>query len=113
MVNSRLDNRINYKETRNIESEDIDYTSDIFRGFIYKREINFILGKPNYRYIENGIIYLNIYLVNVDRVVARIGVYELDSSKYARYLDEKGDIDIERLEIPLLFKFVETYIRDK
>ena len=113
MVNSRLDNRINYKETRNIESEDIDYTSDIFRGFIYKREINFILGKPNYRYIENGIIYLNIYLVNLDRVVARIGVYELDSSKYARYLDEKGDIDIERVEIPLLFKFVETYIKDK
>ena len=113
MVNSRLDKRINYKESRNVESEDVDHTSDIYRGFIYKREINFILGKPNYRYIENGIIYLNIYLVSLDRVVSRIGVYELDSGKYSRYLDDRGDIDVERLEIPLLFKFVETYIRDK
>lgn len=113
MVNSRLDSKINYKESRNIESEDIDYTSDIYRGVVYKKAINFILGKPNYKYIENGIIYLNIYLVNLDRVTARIGVYEIDSSKYSRYLDDKGVIDVDKLEIPVLFKFTETFIRDK
>ena len=113
MVNSRLDSKINYKETRNIESEDIEHTSDIYTGVVYKKTINFILGKPNYKYIENGIIYLNIYLVNLDRVVARIGLYEIDSSKYSRYLDDKGVIDVDKLEIPVLFKFTETFIRDK
>lgn len=114
MVNSRIDSKIIYKESRNVESDDIDHTSEIYSGVIYKREINFILGKPNYKYIENGIIYLNIYLVSKARIVSRIGVYELDSSKYSRYLDDKsGEIDINRLEIPVFFKFTETFIRDK
>ena len=114
MVNSRINSKIIYKESRNVESDDIDHTSEIYSGVIYKREINFILGKPNYKYIENGIIYLNIYLVNKERIVSRIGVYELDSSKYSRYLDDKsGEIDIDRLEIPVFFKFTETFIRDK
>ena len=39
MVNSRLDSKINYKESRNIESEDIDYTSDIYRGVVYIKKL--------------------------------------------------------------------------
>ena len=113
MVNSRIDSKINYKESRNIDSDDIDYTSDIYKGVLYKKEINFIIGKPNYRYIENNIIYVNIYLVNLDRIVARIGIYELDGSKYSKYLDDKGNLDIERLEIPILFKFAESFIKEK
>ena len=113
MVNSRIDNKINYKESKNIDSNDIDFTSDIYKGILYKKDINFILGKPNYKYVENNIIYLNIYLVNLDRIIARIGIYEIDSTKYSRYLDDIGNIDIDRLEIPLLFKFSESFIKDK
>ena len=113
MVNSRIDNKINYKESKNIDSNDIDFTSEIYKGVLYKKDINFILGKPNYKYVESNIIYLNIYLVNLDRIISRIGIYELDSSKYSRYLDDVGNIDIDRLEIPLLFKFTETFIKDK
>ena len=113
MVNSRIDSKIVYKESRNIDSDDMEYTSDIYKGILYKKDINFILGKPNYKYIENGIIYLNIYLVNLDRIVSRIGVYELESYRYSKYLDDAGNIDLEKLEIPLLFKFTETFIVDK
>ena len=113
MVNSRIDSKIVYKESRNIDSDDMEYTSDIYKGILYKKDINFILGKPNYKYIENGIIYLNIYLVNLDRIVSRIGVYELESYRYSKYLDDAGNIDLEKLEIPLLFKFTETFIMDK
>tara|TARA_B100000902_G_scaffold399910_2_gene473550 strand:+ start:8746 stop:10743 length:1998 start_codon:yes stop_codon:yes gene_type:complete len=113
MVNSRLVPRVNYSESRNIDSDDMGHTSDIFKGVLFKKDINFILGKANYKYIENGIIYLNIYLVNLSRIVCRIGIYEIESIKYSRYLNENGDIDIEKLEIPIFFKFTETYIRDK
>ena len=113
MVNSRLDTRVNYSESRNVDSDDMEHTSDIFKGVLFKKDINFILGKPNYRYIDNGIIYLNIYLVNLSRIVSRIGIYEIESSKYSRYLNESGNIDVNKLEIPIFFKFTETYIRDK
>ena len=68
------------KESKNIDSNDIDYTADIYKGLLYKKKINFILGKPNYTYIENDIIFLNIYLVNLDRIIARIGIYEIDNN---------------------------------
>ena len=113
MVNSNIDSSVTYKESRNIDSNDINFTSDIYRGSLYKKNINFILGKPNYKYIENGIIYLNIYLVNLNKIIAKIGVYELDSKKYSKYLDETNTIDVNRLEIPLLFKFSEILIKDK
>ena len=113
MVSSRINSKINYKESKNIDSNDIDYTSDIYNGTLYKKQIKFILGKPNYKYIENGIIYVNIYLVNLERIICRIGVYEIDNTKYSKYLDNDGNIDIQKLEIPILFKFSETFIKDK
>lgn len=113
MVNSRINSKITYKESKNIDSDDINHTAEIYKGKIYKKEINFILGKPNYKYIESGIIYVNIYLVNLDRVICRIGVYEIESDNYSRYLDDTGEVDVEKLQIPLLFKFTETFILDK
>ena len=62
MVLSNIDNTITYIDSKNIDKNDIDYESYIYKGKIYNKDIKFVLGNPNFQYRDNNIVYLNIYL---------------------------------------------------
>ena len=111
MVFSRIDGDINYKETRNIDSIDLNSTSDIYHGELFKKPINFVIGEANYTYIDKNIIYFNIYLVNIDKLISKIGVYEIKSEKYSYIFDGgTSNINFELIGFPLIFKFVEKIL---
>ena len=110
MVYSNIEKSINYKESKNIDRTDLDYESTIYYGELFRKKINFIIGKPNYKYITNNIIYFNIYLVNIDKLLSKIGIYEINSDKYSYILDDAGDINMSLLNAPLIFKFSETFL---
>ena len=90
MVVSRIDKSIDYKESRNIDSIDLNSTSHIYYGELFKKSINFIIGQANYSYIDKNIIYFNIYLVNSGKIISKIGIYEITSEKYS-YIFNDGD----------------------
>ena len=48
----------------------------IYKATIYSKSVKFVLGKPNFEYIDNNIVYFNIYLVKNSQLDSKIGVFE-------------------------------------
>ena len=110
MVLSKLDKSINYKETKKINEDDIDFETSVYSGNLFEKYIEFSIGKPKYFYIEQNIIFFYIYLVNKSFVILNIGVFEIESNNYPNIIDEDGNIIMEKLNSSLIFEFVENFI---
>ena len=113
MVQSKINSKVNYSENKEINSTDKGSQVNLFSLKILDNEVIIALGKMDYRYIDNNILFLPIYLVfeNIDNIV-KIGVFEIKSSKYKKYLDENDEIDLGLLDDPVLFSFVnDEYIK--
>jgi predicted NAD-dependent protein-ADP-ribosyltransferase YbiA (DUF1768 family) len=65
------------------------------------------LGKINTSYIEKQVSYISIYLLEKNKIKARIGVFEIPANKSIEIIDNDGEVDVEKLGDPLLFKFVD------
>ena len=60
MVLSILNN-INYTETNTVDESDLLKESYIYKGNIYNKQINFVLGKPIFEYVDQNIIYQYLF----------------------------------------------------
>lgn len=60
-----------------------------------------------------GIVYYPIYLLSNKKVYSQIGVFEIKSSDENKILDDDGDIDLSKLDDPLLFDFVTSEFLSK
>ena len=105
MVNSVLDTTVNYIESAEIDPSDLDYDANLYETTIFDKNITFALGKPNYTYIDNNIVYYSIYLVENDKITLRIGLYEIMASEQENIIDDDGDIDLNHFDKPLLYSF--------
>jgi len=115
MVKSNLDESINYQENNIIDQKDIDYESYIYNGNIYNKPINFVLGEPNFEYTDNNVVFFNVYLVNNDEVIMKIGILEIQNTQYRNsFIADTEDIDIGKFfneQNPILFSEAKEYIR--
>jgi len=59
-------------------------------------------------YESNNIIYFPIYLVKYNNKVIQIGIYEILAEKYLEYMDENNVLDVNKLNDPLIYKFVSS-----
>ena len=109
MVLSKIDENINYLETNNLDKND-EGESYAYKAKIYNKKVKFVLGKPNFEYIDNNIVYFNIYLVKNIKLVSKIGVFETRNTDYLSLLDTKGNISIEKLDSPLFFTYAKKFI---
>jgi hypothetical protein len=105
MVKSILDTRIDYKEIRGVDMDDIDFDANLYETKVYNHDIIFALGKVKYTYIDNNIVYYPMYLLENDRVKMQIGLYEILASAQSGIFDEEGDIDLNKFDKPLLYSF--------
>tara|TARA_B110001452_G_scaffold254388_1_gene245920 strand:- start:866 stop:2899 length:2034 start_codon:yes stop_codon:yes gene_type:complete len=112
MVLSNIDSNINYIETNGVDKKDFEYESYIYEAEIFKKFIKFVLGKPNFDYIDNNIVYFNIYLVKNENVVCKIGIYETENTVYTTLLDSTGDIILNKLNSPRIFSFAKVFIKN-
>ena len=103
MVNSILDRSINYPEIKKIDPEDLDYDATAYEITIFDNEKTIALGQPKYAFIEKDIVYFPIYLIINDHVDSQIGVYEIFSTKLISVTDKDGDVDLTKLDEPLLY----------
>ena len=111
MVLSRIDKSISYNgdSSKQLDTNDIGYDASLYEVEIIPGIESIIaLGKVKYTYIDKGVLYIPVYLVVGDSVVAQIGVYEFLGQQYTNLLDEDNDFDISRLEdqLPLLYSYV-------
>ena len=108
MVLSRIKDKINYTEDKAIDNDDKGFNASLYRIQIKELEITIALGDIKYNFIDDGVLFSPIYLIIDAKVGNKIGVYEFNSENLMDLLDTDGDLDIEKLNDPLLYHFV-TY----
>lgn len=113
MVQSKLNSTIQYKDDLQINPEDIGFQSSQYEIEIFEKQYIIALGKPKYSYQKKNVVFYPIYAVNQDTIRGQIGVYEVNADNVINLLDEDNDIDLAKLDAPLLYEFTNKEILDK
>ena len=117
MVQSILDKSINYPELKKINVDDqrhfLKHNVATFDIDLYDKDVEITVGESKYSFIEKNVIYFPVYLVVNDVVDSQIGVYEIMSSILPDVYDSDGDIDLEKLDEPLLYDFTKELLEAK
>jgi hypothetical protein len=115
MVSSRLYPDITYDDTEIIDPNDIGYNAVQIEIELFPSIGAIIaLGDIRYKYSNQNLIYVPVYIVLNGKTVAQIGVYEFLADKYSGVLDINNDIDIDKISkpLPLFYSFFnETYMK--
>jgi predicted NAD-dependent protein-ADP-ribosyltransferase YbiA (DUF1768 family) len=77
---------------------------------LYQLEIKDIdviiaIGNGKNTFEDKNILYFPIYLVKYNNKVVQIGLYEIKASDYLTYLDDYNNLDVEKMEAPLIYSF--------
>jgi len=89
---------INYSENKEIDMEDIGYSTVIYEYHLYNRNIEIALGKIKHTYSNKNIIYYPIYLIIDDTPKSKIGIFEIKSENLIHNLED-DEVDLEQGEI--------------
>lgn len=106
MVSSKINPKIQYIERKTIDPEDLGFQSTLYVIDVYDVPILIVLGKQKYTHSNKDVVYYPIYIVSGNKIKSQIGVYESKMSDTIRLVDEDGDIDIDKMDEPLLYSFV-------
>jgi hypothetical protein len=105
---------IKYTQNRHIEDDDIGFTSPLYEIEIYNKLYLIAHGKEKIIFQKTNIYYFPIYIIQNKKVKCQIGVFEYESldrdpkTRVNRFLDEDGDLDLNRLGDIVLYSFVNT-----
>jgi len=96
MVKSKIyPTKINYNETKQIDSEDIKHCSSRYETTNFTVPIEIALGKEKHTYSAHNIIYFSVYLIIDNKIKDRIGIVEIESNRFIDSLDEDGDFILD------------------
>ena len=107
MLQSILDNTIEYIQEKNIEKNDIDLESPVYHLKLFQVEVAIALGTINNEYSKKGILYCPVYLIINKNNFEKIGYYEFYSADLGVLLDKEGDMDVSVMEGPLVFDYID------
>jgi hypothetical protein len=115
MVLSKLNNKVSYPELKKIHHDDNKMESELYNIFIHELPVVVAIGKVKRDFEYENILYFPIYLINKNNKAIQIGVYEIEANYHLEYLNEDGDLDLERNVglMPLLYKFTTKSMIDK
>jgi len=106
MVLSKLNNDVSYPELKSVDSGDLKTEANLYQLEIKDIDIIIAVGNSKNTYEEKNILYFPIYLVKYNNKVIQIGVYEIKATDYLSYLDKYNNLDIEKMNDPLIYSFV-------
>jgi predicted NAD-dependent protein-ADP-ribosyltransferase YbiA (DUF1768 family)/predicted glycoside hydrolase/deacetylase ChbG (UPF0249 family) len=106
MVLSKINSDISYPELKSVEPSDLKQESNLYQIDVKDTEIIIAVGNPKNTFEDKNIMYFPIYLVKKNNKVVQIGVYEIQSSNYINYLDTHNNLNVEKLDDPLIYSFV-------
>ena len=107
MLQSVIDDSIEYIEDKDIDEYDKGKNVSLFEMEIYDIKMVLALGMIKNDFKSKNILYAPVYVIVAKDVVERIGYYEFYSSTISEILDSDGDLDLSMMEGPLLFDYVD------
>lgn len=105
MVLSKLDSDVSYPELKGVDSGDLKMEANLYQLEVKDIDIIVAVGNAKNTYEDKNILYFPIYLVKHNNKVIQIGVYEIKASDYISYLDKYNNLDIEKMDDPLIYSF--------
>ena len=106
MVVSKINSQISYPEIKSVDNNDLQMEANLYQIEVADTEIIIAVGNSKNTFEEEDILYFPIYLVKHNNKVIQIGVYEIVATDYIQYIDEDDHIDVEKLNDPLIYQFV-------
>jgi predicted NAD-dependent protein-ADP-ribosyltransferase YbiA (DUF1768 family) len=106
MVLSKLNSDISYPELKSVDSGDLKMEANLYQLEIKEIDVIVAIGNAKNTFEDKNILYFPIYLVKHNNKVIQIGIYEIKASDYLSYLDEENNLDVEKMENPLIYSFV-------
>jgi predicted NAD-dependent protein-ADP-ribosyltransferase YbiA (DUF1768 family) len=106
MVLSKIDNEISYPELKSVDSDDFKKEANLYQIEIDGIEVIIAVGNSKNTFEEKNILFFPVYLVKHNNKVIQIGVYEMKASDYISHLDDSNNLDVEKLNDPLIYNFV-------
>jgi len=114
MVLSKIDNSISYPEIKYVDNDDFNKESNMYQIEVKNVEIIIGVGNAKNNFKNKNVIYFPIYLVKSNNKVIQIGLYEIKSNELSDYVDENGNLNVEKLDSdPLTYVFVTKDMLEK
>jgi len=105
MVLSKINSNISYPELKSVDSGDLKREASLYQLEIKEIDVIIAIGNAKNTFEEENILYFPIYLVKHNNKVVQIGVYEIKASDYISYLDDFNNLDVEKMDYPLIYSF--------
>ena len=106
MVLSKIDSEISYPELKSVDSDDFKKEANLYQIEIDGIEVIIAVGNSKNTFEDKNILFFPVYLVKHNNKVIQIGVYEMKASDYISHLDDSNNLDVEKLNDPLIYNFV-------
>ena len=106
MVVSKINNDVSYPELKSVDAGDLKTEANLFQLEILDVDVIIAVGNAKNTFEDKNILYFPIYLVKKNNKVIQIGLYEIKATDYISYLDEFNNLDVEKINEPLIYTFV-------
>tara|TARA_Y100000591_G_C21853056_1_gene712940 strand:+ start:5787 stop:8036 length:2250 start_codon:yes stop_codon:yes gene_type:complete len=114
MVLSQINDTITYPEIKSIDENDKGKEVTMFQLNLLGVDVVIAIGDIKYDFAKNDILFVPVYLiVDEQNKIYQIGVYEFANNEYENLLDSDGDLNISKIDGPLLYTFVDKSYLEK
>jgi predicted NAD-dependent protein-ADP-ribosyltransferase YbiA (DUF1768 family) len=106
MVLSKINKHVSYPELKSVDSGDLKMEANLYQLEILDTDVIIAVGNSKNTFEDKNILFFPIYLVKYNNKVIQIGVYEIKASDFITYLDDNNNLDVEKMDEPLIYTFV-------